>query len=77
MRRRFVNQTLMTTVAMVRVSQAGMNIVSKFLDSSEGPQVRAAKPSMMTVRTSRRFEEDLPESAPPWDVSSALLAFSP
>jgi hypothetical protein len=46
---------LITTVPIVRVSHAGMNIAWTFLDSNEGPQVRAAKPTMMTVNsTSRR-----------------------
>jgi hypothetical protein len=46
---------LITTVPIVRVSHAGIKIAWALLDSNEGPQVRAAKPTMMTVSsTSRR-----------------------
>jgi hypothetical protein len=65
MRMYFANHTLMMTVPMVRVSHAGMNMAWTFLDRSEGPQVRAAKPTMMTVIKMSRFGDDLP----PVDVS--------
>jgi hypothetical protein len=55
----FANHMLITTVAIVSVSHAGMNIAWAFLDTNEGPQVRAAKPSMMTVNSMRRRGEDL------------------
>ena len=55
---------LMTTVAIVSVIHAGMNISWAFLEKSEGPQVRAANPTMMTVMRMRRREEDfLPPAA--------------
>jgi hypothetical protein len=58
-RRCFANHMLIKTVAMVRVSHAGMNIAWVFLETSEGPHVRAAKPTMMTVRSKSRRGEDL------------------
>ena len=54
----FANHMLMITVPTVRVSQTGMNMAWTFLDSREGPHVSAAKPSMMTVMSIRRFGED-------------------
>ena len=56
----FANHMLMTTVPTVRVSQAGMNIDWTFLDKSEGPQVSAAKPTIITVIKMSRFGDDLP-----------------
>jgi hypothetical protein len=63
-----VNQKLMITVTMVRVSHTGMKMVEKFvavlvvpvppLDKSDGRKERAANPSMMTVRSVRRRAED-------------------
>ena len=50
---------LMMTVAIVSVSQAGMKAAWTFLVKSEGPQVRAAKPTMMIVIKSSRLDEDL------------------
>lgn len=49
---------LMTTVAMVNVSHAGMNISWTFLENKEGPHVRAANPTIITVRRMRRRGED-------------------
>jgi len=49
---------LITTVPIVRVSHAGMKIAWALLDNSEGPQVRAAKPTMMTVSSTSRRGED-------------------
>jgi len=54
-----VNHMLMMTVAIVSVSQAGMKAAWTFLVKSEGPQVRAAKPTMMIVIKSSRLDEDL------------------
>jgi hypothetical protein len=64
----------MTTVAIVRVSHAGMKMSVRLRavaltpvllpEKSATPQVRTAKPSIMTVRmTRRRGEEDLPPEA--------------
>ena len=39
-----VNHMLMTTVATVKVSHAGMNIAWTFLERREGPQVRSGEP---------------------------------
>jgi len=56
---------LINTVTMVRVNHAGMNIAWTFLETSEGPHVRAAKPTMMTVKSRRRRGEDLDGSWAP------------
>ena len=55
----FANHMLITTVPMVRVSQTGMKIAWVLLDSNDGPQVRAAKPTMIIVNNIRRREEGL------------------
>jgi hypothetical protein len=75
----FVNQKLMITVTMVRVSQTGMKMVVKFvpvlfipvppLEKSDGRKERAANPSMMMVRSSRRRDEDFFLAPVPCDVS--------
>ena len=72
----FANHMLITTVAMVRVSHAGMNTSVRLkevaltpvllFEKSATPQVRAAKPSITTVRISKRRGEDLP---PPCEAS--------
>jgi hypothetical protein len=74
-----VNQKLMITVPMVRVSHTGMKMVVKFvpvlvvpvppLDKSDGRKERAANPSMMTVRSMRRRDEDFFLGAVPCDMS--------
>jgi len=74
-----VNQKLMITVTMVRVSQTGMKMVEKFvpvlvipvppLEKSDGRKERAANPSMMMVRSSRRRDEDFLFAPVPYDVS--------
>jgi len=70
--RNLANHMLMMTVAMVRVSHAGMNISVRLkevalravllFEKSATPHVRTAKPNIMTVRMSRRRGEDF---APP------------
>jgi hypothetical protein len=74
-----VNQKLMITVPMVRVSHTGMKMVVTFnpvcvdpvppLEKSDGKKESAAKPSMMTVRSIRRRDEDFFLGAVPCDVS--------
>ena len=59
------NHMLITTVEMVRVIHAGMKASAKFLWKSEGPQVRAAKPSIMKVTKTRRLDEDFFVPPPP------------
>jgi hypothetical protein len=59
---------LIMTVAMVRVSHAGMKMSGRFvpvlespvapLEKRAGPQLRAANPTIMTVMRTRRREED-------------------
>jgi len=68
--RNLANHMLMTTVAIVKVIHAGMKMsvllkpvadtaVLRF-EKRATPQVRAAKPNIVTVRMRRRREEDLP-----------------
>jgi hypothetical protein len=74
-----VNQKLMITVTMVRVSQTGMKMVVKFvpvlvipvlpLEKSDGRKERAANPSMMMVRSTKRRGEDFFVAPVPCDVS--------
>ncbi|MDA4116843.1 MAG: hypothetical protein OK455_00670 [Thaumarchaeota archaeon] len=54
---------LITTVAIVRVSHAGMNAACMFLWKREGPHVRIAKPNMMMVINPSLRDEDLPIGA--------------
>jgi hypothetical protein len=56
---------LMTTVAMVSVSHAGMNISSTFLENREGPHVRRANPSIIIVTSRRRRADDFFAPAAP------------
>jgi hypothetical protein len=63
------NHMLITTVPTVSVNQTGMKRLGRFvpvlvtlvapLEKSEGANVRRAKPSMITVMTRRRREDDL------------------
>jgi hypothetical protein len=74
-----VNHMLMTTVAMVRVSQTGMNTSGKFvpvlvvpvppLEKREGRKDRAANPTMMMVRSTSRRGEDFLAGPVPCDMS--------
>jgi hypothetical protein len=75
--RNFANHMLITTVAIVSVSQTGMKTSGRFvpvletlvppLEKSAGRKERAANPTMMIVRsTSRR--EDLPPRPASCDV---------
>ena len=68
---------LMTTVAMVRVSHAGMNIVWMSLENNEGPHVRAAKPTMITVKSTSRRGEDLLGLGPECESPGPLFPLSP
>jgi hypothetical protein len=71
------NHMLIMTVAMVRVSHAGMKMSVRLrevaltavllFENSATPHVRTAKPTIMTVRISKRRGEDLPP--PPCDAS--------
>lgn len=63
-----VNQKLMMTVEIVRVSQTGMKISYTCLEKSDGRNERAANPSMMMVRSSRRRDEDFFLAPVPCDV---------
>jgi hypothetical protein len=63
---------LITTVAMVRVSHAGMKSACTFLERREGPQVRAANPTIMTMSKTSRRGEDFPVAGLLWDDSSPL-----
>ncbi len=71
--RYLANHMLMTTVAMVRVIQTGMNKSGKLvpvlspvapLEKSAGRNVSAAKPSITAVTMTSRRDEDLFAPAP-------------
>jgi hypothetical protein len=64
-----VNQKQMASVARVSVRNVGMNNAWTFLDKSEGPHVRAAKPTIMTVMSRRRRGEDFFGDPAPCDMS--------
>lgn len=74
------NQKLMTTVAIVRVSQTGMKMFGRFpavletsvpppLEKSEGKKERAAKPTIITVISKSRRGEDFLAPPLPCDPS--------
>ncbi len=67
----FANHMLITTVAMVRVTQAGMKTQAKDVDvlatmvppraNRATPQVKTAKPIITSVNSNSLFGEDLYE----------------
>ena len=72
--RRFANHMLIITVEMVKVIHAGMKMFGKSVDvwptpvppleNNAGAHVRRANPTMMTVISTSRREEDFVAPAP-------------